>query len=404
MLIYLSNPNISWWAWNLPQLNYSFYFSAITIIFTIFYIKKINLNKFSYFPEYKYVLNLTFYYCIVSAFAVSKDIHLFQLEHFIKLILIFFVTIWVISDWNKIKGFMLSYSLGAMFIGMEARNRGRDMFGRVEGIGPVDLPDSNGAAAVLVPAVIFCIFFIWRAQFKWKPFMVLMFAFIANGLVLINSRGAFLATLAGSLYMLYFLTRSKLKFKFQKSYVAAALLSAPLIFVLIVDDAFLNRMNTITETRIDDHQSSGASRINYWIATFDLLKDYPFGAGIYGYQLLSPTLLSEELIAAETRKSSLRAVHSSWFQVLSEIGWFGFAIFISIIFKAFTKLKESRKILNEIFDTEAYYVVVCVESALVSYLIAISFIDGGRTVPLYLILALAFSSYAIAKRVQNEKQ
>lgn len=404
LFLYLANPTHNWWAWNLPSISYSFYFSALTLLFTLVYLKRLTFNSYRHFSEYKLVALLASLYIIASFYAVGRSIHLFHLEHYLKLVVIFFLTVLIISDWSKVKGFMITYVFGAMFIGLEAKNRGRDSFGRVEGIGPLDLPDSNGAGAVIVPAIIFCAFFVWRSNWRWKLVYCIALAFILNGLVLINSRGAFLGAAVGCCYMMYFLVISDLKFKFQKSYITVAILSVPILATVLVDDTFINRMQTITETKVDDYQTSGASRINYWLATFDLLEDYPFGAGIYGYQLLSPTLLSEELIAADVRKNNFRAVHSSWFQVVSEVGWFGLAVFVIIIYKALKKLRYCRRTLNERKDTNAYYNVVCIESALVSYLVVISFIDGGRTVPLYLLLALAFCAHAITQRHEEKNE
>jgi len=403
LFLYLSNPANNWWAWGIPSISYSFYFSTLTLLFTFVYTKRLTFNNYRFFPEYKLFILLALLYVIATYYAVGRQTHIFHLEHYLKLIIIFFLTVLILSDWSKIKGLMITYALGAMFIGLEAQNRGRDIHGRVEGIGPLDLPDSNGASAVIVPAIIFCAFLVWRSTWKWKFIYGAALVLILNGLVLINSRGAFVGTAFGCCYMMYFLIKSDLKFKFQKSYIAIAIVSIPIVATVLVDDAFISRMQTISETKIDDYQTSGASRINYWFATFDLLENYPFGAGIYGYQLLSPTLLSEELINASARKNSFRAVHSSWFQVASEIGWFGVAVFIVIIFKAMKKLKDCRRTLNDRKDTNGYYYVVCIESALVSYLVVISFIDGGRTVPLYLLLALAFCAHAITHRHEEKK-
>src|SRR5690554_7586829 len=69
-----------------------------------------------------------------------------------------------------------------------------------------DGTDANDAAITLVPAAVILMYLAWMGNFKTRVLCVLCGGLIANGLVLINSRGAFLGAATGvGIYLLYML-------------------------------------------------------------------------------------------------------------------------------------------------------------------------------------------------------
>ena len=89
--------------------------------------------------------------------------------------------------------------LGCTYIGYVAKDIGRNSGGRVEGIGMVDTGgDANGVAAALAPSIVVLLYFAWQGSWKVRVLAALCSAYVVNALVLINSRGAFLAVVAGA--------------------------------------------------------------------------------------------------------------------------------------------------------------------------------------------------------------
>ena len=113
--------------------------------------------------------------------------------------------------------------------------------------------------------------------------------FIANAVVLINSRGAFLAVAASIAFFMYFMYTSSFQRQHQKKmavFITIAGLSGALY---IADDDFISRITGITgEVDKAEKQESGATRLVFWEAAWEMTKDYPYGNGYRGFNYLSP--------------------------------------------------------------------------------------------------------------------
>ena len=198
---------------------------------------------------------------------------------------------------------------------------------------------------------------------------------------------------------------SKYKLPKQRLMVAFILLSSAFAVVQVTDDAFWDRMATIKSSASKDSEASGGKRINYWLATFDMLEDYPLGVGIYGFQTLSTQYLTEERFF-DTHKhggEKIRAVHSTWFQALSEIGWIGFFIFITLLYKLWSRLKYTKNVLINQGSYHNYYLVVAVQAGLIAFLVAGTFIDAFRQVILYWFIAFCIAASLIFNP-ENKKE
>ena len=125
----------------------------------------------------------------------------------------------------------------------------------------------------------------------------------------------------------------------------------------------------------EDGNRGGAGRMHFWWATFDMLEDYPMGAGIGGYQQLSGLYLNE---GAVTYRVENRAVHSSWFQMLSEVGWLGAAIFLGLLVSTWRLLGNTKKYLIAQDRNDAYFLMVSLQCAMVAFMVSATFIDRIR--------------------------
>ena len=299
---------------------------------------------------------------------------------------------------KKLEWALFAYILGSFYLSYETYLTGRNYYGgRVEGVGLSDAPDANGAAASITPAIPLLIFYFWQGSKKVKLSIAIAGAFIVNALVLINSRGAFLGVAAGAMYFLWEMFTSNFKTRYQKSLVFLFIILGLSALAVVVDDSTMERINTLTN--IEDEETSGSHRYRMWLATFDLMSDHPFGVGAYGYEYLSPIYVEPHLFA-EGQKH--KAVHSIWFQALSEVGWHGLFFYIMLVASTFKTAKLTKMKCIENNDIYQYYLAHALLSSFVAMLVVSSFINQFRVTSVYLTILFIACFYSVI--VLHEKE
>lgn len=402
-MVYMVNPDSRWWAASIPGLRYSLIASLTMILVLAIKYKELSAQApWKEQPVFKWIFAILVMYLLMINIAIVPEVHKTFTIEFMKLVVIIFVAYKLVNTEKALDACLWIYVLGATYIGYIAYSTGRNSQGRVEDIGMIDTGgDSNMTAAVLVPALAILTYKAWLGNKKVKVLSVLCGALIANGVVLINSRGAFLGAVAGGLYFVFYMLFSKYQRKGQRA-------SAILIIVLgltgvlfVADDAFWERMQTLQS--VEDGGKSGSHRVDFWLATFDIMEDHPLGVGVQGYIELSPRYLPERYF--EGRKIG-KAVHSTWFQVLSEIGWIGLFIMIAMLVSTARQAHRAKKFVLSQQHYDAYFKIVALEGALLSFLIAASFIDRGRAVMLYWLVMLVLVAvniyYFQPKRAESD--
>lgn len=379
-IVYFVNPDIRWWSTSIPGLPYSF-ITSMTIIFVLLvnYRKLTDLSPWREQPVLKWLLALLTIYFLINIIALVPDAHMTFTIEFLKLVVIIFASYKLVNTEKSLDACLWVYVFGATYIGYLAYSTGRGSTGRVEDIGMIDTGgDSNMTAAALVPALVILTYMAWMGNKKIKLLAVICGAFIANGVVLINSRGAFLGAVTGGLFFIFYMLFSKYQRTGQRGAAIFIIILGLAGAIYVADDSFWERMQTLKS--VDDGSKSGSHRVEFWLATFDIMEDYPLGVGIQGYVELSPGYLPGHYFE---RRTTGKAVHSSWFQVLSEVGWVGLFILIAMLVSIAKQSSRAKKFLVNQENFDAYFKLLALEGALLSFLVAASFIDRGRAVMLY---------------------
>jgi len=364
-----------------------------------------NTNTIDKTPAGKWFLALVLSYCFVSLIAVNSIMHNKYFIELLKLFITMYVAYRILDSEKKLKIALICVIIGAAYLGFEALNVGRDEFGRVEGIGMVDSPQANTMAAAMVPTIPLLIYFGWQLEWKYKLFIGILAVLIVNGLVLVNSRGAFLGAIIGTGYFLIYMFFSKYKLPKQKLMLTLIIITILGGTLRLVDDSFWERMETI-QTQSADSSGSGGRRINFWLATFDILDDYPFGVGIYGYETLSGIYLKDQSYFEEFEGGvGIRAVHSLWFQALSEIGWHGFTFFLLLLISIKRHLNKAKAYLIVQKNYQLYYLGIALEGGVLAFLVSGSFINVFRVQMLYwlMLFCICFSVIVLANRNNQTK-
>ncbi len=396
-LVYFLNPGNRWWSAGIPDLRYSF---IIVIVMMIVLAKDYqNLSKLSPWSEqnvFKWMVALLLMYYFAYTFALHIPMHSKFTFEFTKLIIIILLAYKLINTPAMLKACLWAYITGCAYIGYLATGKGRNSSGRVEGIGMVDAPDANDTAAVLVPAAVMLMYFAWQGSMRARFMAALFGVFIANGLVLINSRGSFLGVvLSLGLFLLYMIFSSHQK-KGQKKVALLMIVVGLSGAFYMTDDVFWERMSTLKSSEEqeigEEKEDDGSGRILFWFKTFDMLEEYPFGMGVYGYNMLAPHYMTDE----ERGGVKYRSVHSMWFQGLGEVGWLGIGVFLCMLISLALSTRRAKKFTASKCQYDIYFLILALECALIGYLVAGTFINRFRAEVLYwmiLFLAIAVKVY-----------
>jgi hypothetical protein len=392
---YFFNPSTKWWASYIPDLSYSFYIVLSLLIITTLKWTKLKDNRIFSIPQFYFMYISTFLYFIASFYAVLPSIHSIALDSIITLSVLVTIVYKLVQTEKHLDIILKGYLIFAGYMGYYVSQFGRTSNGRFEGAGMVDSPDANGIGAALAPAVILCVYYVWSNP-KWfsRIFFSLVGIYLANALVQIGSRGAFLGVSFGCSLFIWFLYFSKLQRKNQKKAVIA------LVFIgvaAVTDSSFWNRMGTIKVENIETatERQSGSTRIYFWLAAMDMAKDYPFGAGASGFIYYSNFYIPDSI---NTGGSRSRAVHSTWFEVLTETGYLGLISFTGMILYSFITIFRTMKVLKNQHQIDRYFKVLAIGCGLLCFVISMTFLNRFRAEILYWYIiysAIAYNIYVL---------
>ncbi|MBK1849822.1 O-antigen ligase family protein [Marinobacter sp. 1-4A] len=389
-IVYFLNPDDRWWSANIPGLRYSF-IASILMVFVLL-LKYKNLSKISPWkqqPVFIYLIVLVFFFYLAKLWALAPSVHDKFTFIYLKLVVIILVAYKLLNSEVALKISLWAYILGCAYIGQLATSMGRNSGDRLEGIALPDGSDSNGVSAALVPAGAILLYYAWMGNKKVRFLCFFCGALIANALVLFNSRGAFLGTIASSGMFLLYMMFSKYRQKGQRGLAVLIVMVGLAGGLYVTDDLFWQRMSSLQSS---DSGERGSHRVLFWMTTFEMMDDYPLGMGVYGYNLLSPSYLTE----TEREGVPFKTVHSIWFQALSEIGWHGLIVFLVMLGSLYRMSQKAKRFVLGRKDYEKYFHILALECSILGYLVTSTFINQFRAEILYwtiLFLAVAIKVY-----------
>lgn len=395
-IVYFLNPDNRWWSAQLPGISYSFVVSILMLVALALGYKQYSaVSPWRKQPIFKWMILILILYYIVGFYALRPDLHSQFAFNYLKLVIVVMVAYKLINTEKLLDFSLWAYVIGAAYIGYVATVQGRNADGRVEGIGMTDALDANDTAAALAPACILLLYYFWMGNKKIKLLCLFCGALIANGLVLINSRGAFLGVIAGAGIYLLFMVFSRYRAKGQRSIAILTVIVGLSGGLYVTDDSFWQRMGTLQD--IEDEKTSGSSRFFFWVAALEMARDRPMGIGVDGFNVLSSAYIAPELMGGTQFKS----VHSTWMQGLTEIGWIGLGSFLMLLLSLFRLSRKAKRLALKYGRNTDYFKLLVLEAALLSYLVSGTFINRFRAEILYwviLFLAIGVNVYFLQRR------
>ena len=145
-------------------------------------------------------------------------------------------------------------------------------------------------------------------------------------------------------------------------------------------------MSVKEEATLTEEKESGSTRVFFWLAAIDMVQDHPFGAGAGGFQYYAPNYIPSDINTGESRN---RAVHSTWFETLSEAGYLGFISFFLMIYCTYSSFRKTRLYLWAKKDFVNSAIVLSVSSGFITFVVAMTFINRLRGEVLYWLIALS---------------
>jgi putative inorganic carbon (hco3(-)) transporter len=173
----------------------------------------------------------------------------------------------------------------------------------------------------------------------------------------------------------------------QKLLVGLGLLVSGTLVFLVMSQAWIDRMSTITDP---SGESSAGQRLEMWKWTMDYVSAHPLGGGFNLYLISSFVLRLPD--GTETSVAG-RAFHSMYFEVLGEHGYVGFAIFALMLATMFVSMVRLRRKTRGIPELEWLHdLMKALLMGTFIYLCGGAFIGIAFQPPLYYFMAIIISA------------
>ena len=207
-------------------------------------------------------------------------------------------------------------------------------------------------------------------------------------LMLMDSRGAMLATTTMGVFFVWLMPKSKQTLR--------GLLVATIVGVILAGPPVVNEFSSIFASE-GERDASAESRWKLWQAGWEITKDYPLlGVGPYAGQRLVPSYYEGRL---NTRQKGL---HNLAFQITTNVGipaaLFYFAFFFIPWWHAWKSYLQIRR--NKFASSPTWYQAVCLSLAvgIPGYIAASMFSSAALLEPPYAMAALGLASIAVMKQ------
>jgi putative inorganic carbon (HCO3(-)) transporter len=252
---------------------------------------------------------------------------------FAKINVIGYLMLILVDDFAKFRAVLLVIALS---LGAEGAKQG--WFYLLTSPGGVNmnplpfLGDNNGVAIGMLMLVPVFTLLAQTTPSKWARscYWFLLIGVLYRALST-YSRGGFLAACAlGGMYWLH--SRRKIR-------ALVVLLVLLVIVVPNLPDAFWGRMQTI-QTYEEEQDHSALGRLHFWQVALHMAQAHPIlGVGFNAYNVAY-----DQYDFFEGTYGRSRSVHSSFFGVIAELGYSGFALFVLILLAAFRGCQRASKV------------------------------------------------------------
>ena len=369
LLVFYVDPNFWWWGGPIRDMFGMRLSLTAALILTVAVLRSgLRLRpqeRKVFLVLLLYGLNATVVHVLFASNPERSANNLDLLWKNIGLLLLIVASIKDRVDWRI---FIYSIVIGSLYIGYELafNQRGGSSAGRLERSIASGVGDSNYVAGFLSLAVPLAGALLLLGK-KWEKLLALvMLVLVCDTIVLCNSRGGFLALLAGGAWLL--LTA---RGRARRYAITGLLLGVLAGIVLVRDERIVERFLT-TFSPAEERATTATSRLEYWAAGSRMLRDHPLGLGgeaafksDAGFKYIQP--LGEV---------GYRAIHNGYLDVACAWGVQGAALYGLAICLAWRILRKAVSQASRRADWKAIFWGRCIEAALVTQLVSAMFLSS----------------------------
>ncbi|MET0012472.1 MAG: putative O-glycosylation ligase, exosortase A system-associated [Sedimenticola sp.] len=334
---------------------------------------------------------------VSTFFAIHFEDAAYYLERIVKIQIITFLTLMLITDKDRIDKLIWVIVISIGFFGVKGgiftilTGGGARVWGPAQSF----IEDNNTLALALLMVIPFMIYLFQINKNKWIRFGLILSTLLCCLSVLgSQSRGALIAILTVAFF---FWLKSKSK-----------VLSGGLVVLLLITgfnfmpESWHERMRTIQDYEQD---ASAMGRINAWQYSINIANDRITGGGLNSWSY-------ETFAVYAPKPDDVHAAHSIYFSVLADHGWFGLIMFLLILFltwRALSKIVESTRKRSEEEKMSEYNLLArMLQVSLIAYMsggafLSLSYFDlPWHLVAITILLKYQTGTYAL-KSMSNNK-
>lgn len=369
-LFYLHPPD-RWWVSGLPDLRWTLTASVVTLVATLWL--RSDPARPSWLSEWpaKLLLAFTAWLWIQSFWALLPEPHFAFATLYLKYVVLFYLIYRLADSAERMRGFLTVHFLGCAYLGWLAYNA--SVSGRLEGVGGPGINEANALGMQLVTGVLTGAMLILQYSGWRRWLLVVAMPLVINGLVLTQSRSAFLGLAVGCIVLWYLkpVARRRLFYGFA---VLALVLGG-----MLAHELFWQRMTTVVTAveSIETIDHSAASRLAVVDAQVKMAKAYPMGAGHRGTLALSNDYLADQYLTYLDDGSGRRgrSSHSTIMSIVVEQGVPGVAIFAGLGLWFIAAIRRLRRLADTGFDDFLSTTGAGMAAALTAVVISGFFVD-----------------------------
>jgi probable O-glycosylation ligase (exosortase A-associated) len=374
MVTYYQHPPMRWWGRRFPRYRWSLIAALGLLVACLLRGESPFSERVTRHSTSSWLLAFVVLAALLTPFAVDVTRSVNYLSDLVRLWLLYCLIILACEERKHFRWIVLVIIVGSFTWGWDAYMDPERVAGRLQAIGGPDSRNDNSAAAQLLISLPFIVVTILTGSRVEQVIALVAAPFVVNAIILCNSRGA---TLAIGMMALSALVLTK---GAQRKRLAAVLVAGAVAGFALSDPEFITRQLTILTYEQD---TSATGRIEAWYAAGRLLRDYPLGAGGGGYDKLSP--IYNPIVVARFGGAE-RAAHNTYAWIVSDWGPQGLTAFLGMLATTAWSLHRTRR---KTTDPKLKLDTLCVEVALVGFMVAGFFINRTYAEAFYWLPALA---------------
>lgn len=337
VLVYHINPETQWWGDSARAVGLRASFTvAIAAGLGVLIRNSPHKHGARQFPK-PYALALAFGLVAIGSMAWGLEITdrgMYQAEKYVKLMIVLFILIRCVRTPAHYHLIVTAWVVGVLYMGYQASGgMGQVVGGRLTaGVGGPDFDDSSALAVHLVATLplIGATFFTARTWLG-RGFALVAGALTVNTLVLTRTRNAIAGLVVIAISTVLCLPRGyRLK-------GIAAVVVGTLLAMQLADPAWWKRMSSVSDYANDE---SAMLRIAIWSAALQMSADYPLGIGLGNFH--------QTVLRYVPQLTDLRSAHNTLITCVTETGWVGLLLLLSIFSIVLWRLGRVRRIAREL--------------------------------------------------------